>query len=105
MSLNSFLGKIGIDKCLHFGFGGLICALITFVFILQDMDTLENWQIIISPTIGTLFVFILQMVKESTIDDKFSWADTWASLLGCIPVYLAVALGILFKVLSYGNVY
>ena len=34
------------------------------------------------------------------LDDEFSWKDVLATFIGCVLVFLAVGVGVLFNVLS-----
>lgn len=95
--MNNLINKIGIDKITHFSMGGLICALFTFIFLLQDFNTLEAWQILLLPLIGTVVTFVLSIIKEFIIDEVVDWKDIIAGMLGCVPVYIAVGIGILFN--------
>lgn len=83
----------GVDKLLHFAFGGLICALISIITIFQE--PFINWYSSLYLIIGTIATFIIAIMKE-IIDIKFEWKDVIATMLGCIPVYIAVILGIWF---------
>lgn len=60
--LDNFLAKVGVDKILHHVVGALICALFTFVFILQD--AIFDWTAVAVPVIGSVVVLILSIVKE-----------------------------------------
>lgn len=95
--MNNLINKIGIDKITHFSMGGLICALFTFIFLLQDFNTLEVWQVLLLPLIGTVVTFVLSIIKEFIIDEVVDWKDIIAGMLGCIPVYIAIGIGILFN--------
>lgn len=101
--MNNWIKKIGIDKFAHFGIGGLICAIFTFVFILQDLAlivTLPAWRIMLLPTIGTIVTLIVSVIKELLFDLTADWNDLWAALIGCGFVYVSVAIGMLFNCLS-----
>lgn len=101
--MNNWIKKIGIDKFAHFGIGGLICAIFTFVFMLQDLDlvaTLPAWRIMLLPTIGTIVTVIVSVIKELLFDLTADWNDLWAALIGCGFVYVSVAIGMLFNCLS-----
>ena len=91
--MKKFIEKIGIDKLAHLGIGGLVCACVTFVIILQDAVT--GWAALGTPIPGTLLVALLSWVKE-VADGK----DILAGVLGCVPVFAAVAVGVLFNILS-----
>ena len=95
--MKDLINKIGIDKVTHFSMGGLICALFTFIFLLQDFNTLEVWQVLLLPLIGTVVTFVLSIIKEFIIDEVVDWKDIIASMLGCVPVYIAIGIGILFN--------
>lgn len=99
VALDNLIKKIGNDKTLHFLGGCSICSLISFVAILQE-NGLTPWQKISLVLIGTVFVLILSVLKELIADDKADWYDVLASVLGCIPVYIAVGLGAWFNQLS-----
>lgn len=98
-SLDNFVSKVGNDKVLHFLGGGYICSLITFMVILQE-NFMSYGQEIESVFIGTIAVFILSAMKEMIMDSKSDWKDVLASILGCVPVFVFVALGVLFNYLS-----
>lgn len=97
--LDDFIAKFGHDKVMHFLGGGLICALISFVAILQESSLLW-WQQIGSVTIGATFVLILSIIKEILFDDKPDWWDIGAAVFGCLLVYASVGLGTWFNYLS-----
>ena len=63
--------------------------------------TIFNWSgKIATVSLGTVFVLILSAMKELIMDDKADWKDILASVLGCVPVFVAVAIGVLFNYLS-----
>ena len=100
--MKGLVEKIGIDKLAHLGIGGLVCACITFVVILQDMDTLLGgnvWRALLTPFIGTVAVMMFELFKEY-LDSEFNWKDVLATFIGCLLVFAAVGMGILFYVLS-----
>ena len=97
--LDDFIAKLGHDKFDHFALGGFICALISFVVILQESSMLW-WQQIGSVTIGAVFVLIISVIKEILFDDKPDWKDVGAAMLGCLLVYASVGLGTWFNYLS-----
>ena len=76
-----------------------ICAVITFVSILQEGD-LDSWGKISCVIIGTTVVAFLSVVKEIIMDDKADWFDVLASIAGCVTIFAAVGIGILFNNLS-----
>lgn len=96
--MNELVKKIGMDKIAHFGVGGLICAICTLVFILQE--GMVDWKAIFAPFIGSVVVYIVSYAKERAIDSEFNWWDIVAAMLGCLCVFIAVAIGLLFNHLS-----
>ena len=86
--LDNFLAKVGVDKILHHVVGALICALFTFVFILQDAAF--DWTAVAVPVIGSAVVLFLSILKEYAFD------VVWA-MAGCLWVFAAVAVGVLFN--------
>lgn len=96
--IDGLLKKAGTDKALHFMTGGLMCSLLTFVIILQDAVT--GWAALGTPIPGTLLVALLSWVKEKGFDDVADGKDILAGVLGCVPVFAAVAVGVLFNILS-----
>lgn len=98
--MSELIEKIGIDKFAHLGVGGLMCAMVTFVVLLQEMGNLTPAMILATPIIGTVMVMFLEFVKELFTDDEFSWKDVLATFIGCVLVFLAVGVGVLFNVLS-----
>lgn len=99
VALDNLIQKVGNDKVLHFLGGGFICSLISFVVILQESG-LTAWEQVSAVLIGTVFVLILSVLKELIADDKVDWYDLLASVLGCVPVFVAVGLGVWFNQLS-----
>ena len=101
--MNELIAKIGLDKLAHLGIGGLVCALFTFVVMLQDADTLLNegsiWRTLLTPIIGTVVVMMFELFKEY-LDSEFNWKDVLYTFIGCLLVFAAVGMGILFYTLS-----
>lgn len=96
--MNKFIEKIGMDKVAHFGVGGLITALFTMVFILQDMPVfvMQPWRLLLMPFIGTVVTVFVSVIKELFFDVKRDWKDLYAALIGSATVFVAVFFGILF---------
>lgn len=96
--MNKFIEKIGMDKVAHFGVGGLITALFTLLFILQDMGSLVShpWKMMLYPAIGTIITTVVSIIKEKLLDAKPDWKDLYAALIGSALVFIAVLFGILF---------
>lgn len=98
--LDDLVKKLGNDKVLHFLCGAWICAIITFVVILQEGGSIGSWGKVSSVLIGTAVVVFLSVVKEIFLDDKADWMDVVASVAGCITIFAAVVLGLWFNSLS-----
>jgi len=98
--MDKFIEKIGMDKVAHFGVGGLITALFTIVFVMQDMGTLifNPWRMMLYPFIGTAVTAIVSVVKEVLMDEQPDWYDFYAAMLGSALIFVAVFFGILFYV-------
>ena len=92
--------KIGMDKVAHFGVGGLVTALFTIVFIVQDMGVLvfHPWKMLLYPFIGAAVTAIVSVVKEMLFDEQPDWYDLYAALFGSAIVFVAVFFGIIFYV-------
>lgn len=98
--MQNFIKKIGVDKAAHFGIGGLITAIFTIVFIIQDMGVLvfQPWKMPLYPFIGAAVTAIVSVAKEMLMDDQPDWHDLYAALIGSAIVFVAVFFGILFYV-------
>lgn len=96
--MNKFIEKIGMDKVAHFGVGGLITALFTIVFVMQDMGSLifNPWRMLLYPFIGTVITTVVSVIKEKLIDTQADWKDLYAALIGSATVFVAVFFGVLF---------
>lgn len=93
--VDDFLVKVGADKVLHHTVGAMICAFITFVSIIQD--GIIDWYLIGYPTIGASVVFIISVIKEYAFDDKVDWKDIIWAMGGCLWIYIAIIIGLLFN--------
>ena len=89
---------LGMDKIAHFGVGGLICAMFTFVAMLQD--GVIGWHAMLMPFIGHVVVFIISFIKEAIVDGEFNWWDIVAAMIGCACIHISVFFGALFYTLS-----
>ena len=96
--MNKFIEKIGMDKVAHFGVGGLITALFTIVFVMQDMGTLifNPWRMMLYPFIGTVITTVVSVIKEKLIDTQADWKDLYAALIGSATVFVATLFGVIF---------
>lgn len=97
MTLNELVVKIGYDKVVHFLSGSLISSIITIIALLQWSKV--GISTFILPTVGIGIAFIISLIKELT-DIKFDWKDIVATILGVIPTFIAVGLGVLFYYLN-----
>lgn len=90
------------DKMAHFGIGGLICALFTFVVMIQDytLFIINPFKLLLVPFLGTIVVVLVSVFKELVIDDKADWIDVIAALIGCLSIFVAILLGLIFYILS-----
>lgn len=95
---DKLVNKLGADKVMHFLAGGWICAFITLIAILQEGPRLSNTQLLLSPTIGFICVFVVAVMKE-LYDMDFSWKDVLATMLGAATIYIATGIGVLFNIL------
>lgn len=89
-----------MDKWAHFGVGGLICAVVTLVFLCTLNPIQISWGMIFAPFPGLVLVGILSTIKELTDPTGFCLPDIVAGLIGCIPVEIAMILGIIVGLLS-----
>lgn len=97
--LDDFLGKVGVDKVLHLFVGAWICAMISFVTILQE-GNIAWWITILMPVIGTIVAIVVSVIKELLLDDKPDWKDLLWTFYGCLTVFIAVGIGVLFNYLG-----
>jgi hypothetical protein len=87
-----------MDKVAHFGVGGLITAIFTLVFVIQDMGSLifHPWKMMLYPVIGTVVTTLVSIMKEKLLDAKPDWNDVYAALIGSALIFIANFFGILF---------
>lgn len=69
--VNKIIGKVGVDKVLHFAFGGWIGA------------KFNETGIVLAAVIGILFVGFVSIIKER-LDSKFDWKDIAAAIFGAV---------------------
>ena len=89
-----------MDKWAHFGVGGLICAVVTLVFLCTLNPIQISWGLIFAPFPGLVLVGILSTVKELTDSTGFCLQDIIAALIGCGTVEVAMIIGIILGLLS-----
>lgn len=97
--MKTIINKFGIDKIAHFSLGGLMCALVTIVYIIQE-GVNGSWTMVLYPIIGSIWTFVLSIAKEQLFDSVFDWKDIAAAMIGCATVFVAVAIGVLFYLSS-----
>lgn len=96
--MDNLINKIGLDKITHFGIGGIICAFMTFIIILQDLHCLSYRSILLYPFLGYFVTAFCSIIKEYFFDgSKADWKDIVAGMLGCVFIHLAVCIGVLFN--------
>ena len=98
--MKKIIEKIGMDKIVHFAFGGLVTALITLVALIQDFDilTVHPWKTIFYPIIGVVVTGFLSWVKEMFADEQRDWWDVYSALIGSGLVFICVFIGVIFYV-------
>ena len=96
--IDNLLNKVGTDKVLHFLGGATICAFVAFVMMMQEgcIDASTAYG---SAFMGTIWVLMLSVIKEFA-DEQKDWKDLVAGLLGCIPIYIGISIGLLFNALA-----
>ncbi len=97
--MKNIFKNVGYDKYAHLGIGGLICAFIATVLILQD--GMLNWYALWYALVGTFVVFGLSLFKEYFMDEKFEWADIVWAMFGCAIYTVSLIAGIGFYLVSH----
>lgn len=85
----------GIDKWTHFGIGGLICALLTIIFIFTSSSVTISWPLLFAAIPGAMIVGIISVIKELKDSTGFSTPDIIAALIGCAIVEVTLIIGII----------
>ena len=99
--MNNLINKIGLDKIAHFGIGGLICAIMTFIVMIQELQNLDYKLVLLSPIAGYVVTGFVSIIKEYFFDAPNSdWKDIIAGMLGCVAVHVSVGIGVLFNILT-----
>lgn len=90
------------DKMAHFGIGGLICALLTFVIMIQDYMFFSEhlFKLLLIPLGVSVVVFAASVFKELVMDSEYSWLDIIAAMIGCLCVFVAITLGLTFYLIT-----
>lgn len=96
-----FKALSAIDKQAHFGWGAMICAVITIITLLQDVSGPLSWHTVLYCAIGTVAAMVFQIFKEFLIDDRIDKLDILATFLGTLTIWAATAIGVLFNILSH----
>lgn len=95
--IDKIINKVGNDKVLHFLAGSVICSLVSFVVILQEVSIGFHEALFVFA--GMIAAGFAAVIKEMA-DESFEVKDIVATLLGTVPTFIAVLLGILFSTLS-----
>lgn len=95
---DNLVNKIGQDKLLHFLFSGMIASLIMIIYTVGGVSCI--WLSYLIAVIATLLITALAYIKELYFDKEFDIKDIVYSVLGTIPVYIAISIGLL---LNLGN--
>lgn len=74
--LNNFISEIGVDKVLHFAFGGWAVSIVSPFGVLAML-------------IMFVIIMALSIVKEEHFDEKFDSGDINATFLGCFTAFMA----------------
>lgn len=74
--VNKIIDRFGVDKVLHFAFGGWIGA------------KFNETGIVLAAVIGILFVGFVSIIKER-LDSKFDWKDIAAAILGAVLEFVS----------------
>lgn len=90
-----------IDKQAHIGWGAMICAFITIITLLQDIAGPLTWRHLLYCAIGTVAAIVFEIIKEFIVDDRLDKWDILATAFGCLIIWIATAIGILFNILSH----
>lgn len=98
MTLEELIVK-NLDKIAHFSVAGMVTALFTIVAMLQE-SICNTPLVMATPLIGAVPVILFTWFKEAAIDKSFDKADFIASVLGCLPVFLATIVGYFLHYLS-----
>lgn len=96
------LEMLKTDKMAHLGIGGLVCALLTFVIMIQDYIFFGEhlFKVLLIPIGVSIVVFAASVFKELVIDSEYSWLDIIAAMIGCLCVFVAIFLGLAFYLIT-----
>ena len=96
------LEMLKTDKMAHLGIGGLVCALLTFVIMIQDYMFFSEhlFKLLLIPLGISVVVFAASVFKELVIDSEYSWLDIIAAMIGCLCVFVAISLGLTFYLIT-----
>lgn len=96
------LEMLKTDKMAHLGIGGLICALLTFVIMIQDYMFFGEhlFKLLLIPLGISVVVFAASVFKELVMDSEYSWLDIIAAMIGCLCVFVAISLGLTFYLIT-----
>lgn len=97
--MKNLIQKVGLDKFAHLGIGGLLCAVMSDVLVLQD--GIISWDALFYSVAASVVVFLFSVFKEYVIDESPDWADIWAAMIGCAVYAAGLAAGIGLFVASH----
>ena len=93
MDFKTFIKEmLKTDKMAHLGVGGLICVIIALLIGASDLQFISEspFRLVALPITGTVFVFIISVIKEFAIDSEFSLLDIVAAMVGCLLVFITM---------------
>lgn len=96
--MKEIIERIGLDKLAHLGIGGLMCAMLSNMLILQD--GIMGWRSLLYCLFASVVVFGVSVFKEYFMDERFDWADIAYAMLGCALYALPTAAGIALHIAS-----
>ena len=93
MDFKTFIKEmLKTDKMAHLGVGGLICVIIALLIGASDLQFISEspFRLVALPIAGTVFVFIISVIKEFAVDSEFSLLDIVAAMIGCLLVFITM---------------
>lgn len=86
-----------LDKQAHQGVGAAICAAMTLVVLLQEVPAVLPWSLLGAVAVGAIATLVYEVLKEFVVDSRVDVRDIVATLLGCVYILAATAVGIWFN--------
>ena len=103
MDFKTFIKEmLKTDKMAHLGVGGLICAIIALLIGASDLQFISEspFRLVALPITGTVFVFIISVIKEFAVDSEFSILDIAAAMVGCLLIFITMLICSIIILLS-----